>query len=330
MLNARLSHIAIAVIAVAILAGAAVIHAQGNPGGSLGCQSEFIDCGGVCTLPAECTSGQGGTDGQGGTSGPGGTGGQQNPTAYLSSLYMWFLGFVGIAALFAIVYGGVLWMFSTSLTSTGEARKWIQNAIFGLVLAGASWLLLNTINPDLVQGFDLQGIIDRAVQSTGAGGGPSSTAPSQPPVTGTGPGTCPGCVSVSSAVPLKPGACAASVCQIAPPLNDKLTQLAQGIAADGKSADYWRVTEAWPPTVQHQNPCHQQATCVDANLNGSMVGQPSEITYFITKAQSTGLLPVYEVTTETRRNQLVSAGVPASSIQIVPQITGEHFSLYNA
>ncbi|OHA09164.1 MAG: hypothetical protein A3B37_01320 [Candidatus Sungbacteria bacterium RIFCSPLOWO2_01_FULL_59_16] len=87
-----------------------------------------------------------------------------NPSTYLSNLYLWFLGFVGIAALFAIVYGGVLWMFSTSLTSTGEARKWITNAIFGIVLAAASFLILNIINPDLVQGFDLNTIIDKALE----------------------------------------------------------------------------------------------------------------------------------------------------------------------
>ena len=86
-----------------------------------------------------------------------------NPSEYLSNLYLWFLGFVGIAALFAFVVGGIMWMFSSSLTSTAEARKWITNAIWGIVLAAASYLILNTINPDLVAGFDLKTVIQRAM-----------------------------------------------------------------------------------------------------------------------------------------------------------------------
>jgi hypothetical protein len=32
----------------------------------------------------------------------------------------------------------------------------------------------------------------------------------------------------------------------------------------------WRVTEPWPPTVNHSSTCHTNGTCVDINLtNGS-------------------------------------------------------------
>src|SRR3989338_8864793 len=57
------------------------------------------------------------------------------PSDYLSGLYKGFLGFVGIAALFAIVYGGVLYMFSgANLTKTEEAKRWIQNSFVGILL----------------------------------------------------------------------------------------------------------------------------------------------------------------------------------------------------
>ena len=71
-------------------------------------------------------SGAGGTQsGSGGSqSGAGGTQPESNTSEYLYNLYIWFLGFVGIAALFSIVRGGILYMFSgTSITSTAEARK---------------------------------------------------------------------------------------------------------------------------------------------------------------------------------------------------------------
>ena len=85
----------------------------------------------------------------------------QTATFYFERLYIWLLGFVGLAALFAIVYGGVLYIFSGAIESTAEAKRWITNAIIGLVIAGGSYLLLYTINPDLVKKFDIQSIIEK-------------------------------------------------------------------------------------------------------------------------------------------------------------------------
>lgn len=86
------------------------------------------------------------------------------PSIYLDKLYIWFLGFVGIAAMFAIVMGGVMYMFAgANLTKTEQAKKWITNAVWGIVLAAVSVLLLRTINPDLVQGFNLEIVIQNAI-----------------------------------------------------------------------------------------------------------------------------------------------------------------------
>lgn len=83
---------------------------------------------------------------------------------YLGNLYIWMFAFVGISALFAIVMGGVMYMFSgTSLTKVDSAKRWIWNAVFGIIIAATSYLLLYIINPDLVEhGFDLEQIISTA------------------------------------------------------------------------------------------------------------------------------------------------------------------------
>ncbi len=105
------------------------------------------------------------TGGAGTKSGGAGTESTSDPSKYLNNLYRWFLGAVGISALFAIVLGGVLYMFSgTSLTKTENARRWNSNGIWGIVLAAISFLLLYTINPDLVtHGFDLNKVIENAL-----------------------------------------------------------------------------------------------------------------------------------------------------------------------
>lgn len=97
------------------------------------------------------------------TGGPLGTTGG-SPGNYLSNIYLWFIGFVGIAALFMIVAGGITYMFSgTNLTKVEQGRQWITNAIWGIVLAAFAVLLLRTINPDLIRGFNFDQIINRAV-----------------------------------------------------------------------------------------------------------------------------------------------------------------------
>lgn len=116
------------------------------------------------------TTGAGGGPGGGPCGGPtGGPGG--GPTSvsdYLGNLYLWFLGFVGIAALWAFVYGGVLYMFSgANPTLVGKAKTQIVNGIFGLLLAAGSYLLLYTINPDLIEhGFNLENIVCGIQQRT--------------------------------------------------------------------------------------------------------------------------------------------------------------------
>lgn len=85
----------------------------------------------------------------------------ESPSTFLDNLYIWMLGFVGLAALFAIVYGGILYIFSGAIESTAEARRWITNAFWGLLIAALSFLILYTINPELVRKFDIESIIRR-------------------------------------------------------------------------------------------------------------------------------------------------------------------------
>ena len=83
---------------------------------------------------------------------PGGpeTGEEVTLSEYIRYIYLFGLGLVGIAALGALVYGGFMYMLSGTITSQEEAKSWIWGAISGLVLALAAYLILNTINPDLV------------------------------------------------------------------------------------------------------------------------------------------------------------------------------------
>ncbi|MDO8495616.1 MAG: hypothetical protein Q7S32_03845 [bacterium] len=71
----------------------------------------------------------------------------------ISQIYTWSLTIVGIAAFVQIVYGG--WQVLTAFGNTGkvgEAMSRISNAVLGIVLLFSSYLILKTINPNLVGG----------------------------------------------------------------------------------------------------------------------------------------------------------------------------------
>ena len=69
---------------------------------------------------------------------------------YINYLYLFSLSLVGVAALVSLIIGGFMYMLSDTVTSKDKAREYISGAIYGLILALAAYLILNTINPDLV------------------------------------------------------------------------------------------------------------------------------------------------------------------------------------
>jgi len=72
---------------------------------------------------------------------------------FASMLNLLFKVFITVGALFAVgtlVWGGIMYMASGATGEIGEAKKRMQAAIYGLLLLAGSWLILNTINPQLL------------------------------------------------------------------------------------------------------------------------------------------------------------------------------------
>lgn len=70
---------------------------------------------------------------------------------YLSYIFIFGLTIVGATALLMITYGAIRYIASASNPSMkGEAKDIINKALLGMGLLLISYLLLKTINPDLV------------------------------------------------------------------------------------------------------------------------------------------------------------------------------------
>ncbi|MCR4306846.1 MAG: pilin [Candidatus Yonathbacteria bacterium] len=97
-----------------------------------------------------------------------------NPGEYFNKIYRLMVGVAGVLAVIMIVIGGLEYIASAANPSAkASAKNRIWAAIGGLLLALSSYLILQTINPDLVN-FNLNIIkSDNLYQKTGGstGGG---------------------------------------------------------------------------------------------------------------------------------------------------------------
>jgi len=72
-------------------------------------------------------------------------------TDYIKTIYLFAMGIAGVLAMALIVVGGFQWLTATGNTGTiSQAKARINNALLGLAVLLLAYLLLNTINPALV------------------------------------------------------------------------------------------------------------------------------------------------------------------------------------
>jgi len=70
---------------------------------------------------------------------------------YIRAIYQYGIGVVGILAAVVLMFGGLLWLTAGGDAGrVSEAKEWIKASLLGLVIALCSYIILLTINPDLV------------------------------------------------------------------------------------------------------------------------------------------------------------------------------------
>ncbi len=84
---------------------------------------------------------------------PGGC--QTNLSTYVQGAFNLIVGLAAVLAFVMLTYGGVLYMTSDAVFKKSEGKKYVNNALIGLLLVIASYVILYTINPSIVS-FNLQ------------------------------------------------------------------------------------------------------------------------------------------------------------------------------
>ena len=77
---------------------------------------------------------------------------EANLPLYIKKIYNFAIGVIAIIAVVMIMIGGLQWIFAAGNPGTiSQAKSNITAAVSGLILALASYVILNTINPSLVE-----------------------------------------------------------------------------------------------------------------------------------------------------------------------------------
>ena len=69
---------------------------------------------------------------------------------YISAVYNYMVGIVAIVAAIMIVYGGFLYIVGSSGAKVQQGKTIIVDAVMGLLLVLGAYIILSTINPDLI------------------------------------------------------------------------------------------------------------------------------------------------------------------------------------
>ncbi|MBI3638235.1 hypothetical protein HY227_00635, partial [Candidatus Wolfebacteria bacterium] len=212
----------------------------------------------------------------------------------VQKVYKIGMGVAGASALGVIIFGAVIMLLSGGNASKRqEGMEWIKAASYGLLLLLGSYIILRTINPDLIDIGKTQERMDTSMPAMGVPGGGS-------PASNTGTPKCSNCVPFSqwensAKFNLKDGkdgswACAGgrSNCQLPQEVVNKLNRLSEEADKLGLKRSDWQVTEGFPPTVPHIDSCHNNGTCVDIALTDKAGATQDKVNKLMQAARNAG------------------------------------------
>ena len=82
--------------------------------------------------------------------GTGGANAADSFPAYAQAIFTTILSLLVVLSVLMIIWGGFSYIVSTIPSVKMGGKERVQGAIYGLLLALCAWLILNTINPDIL------------------------------------------------------------------------------------------------------------------------------------------------------------------------------------
>lgn len=256
-----------------------------------------------------------------------------NAEIYIPGLINLAIAVAGAAAVLRIIYGGFLYISSDAINKKKEGIGVIKETFWGLFFVLSAWAIVYTLREGSdgqiefnlnIPTQELKANENSAGTSTGGGQGvgcqgdcPYSYVKGNTTIRYKDCNSC--SIATSFLLDIKDTLVNGQRTMINTNLGNKLKELKS--LGDTPS---FKVTETWPPTVNHRNQKQYDGTSVDISL---ITPSASNISFFLRNSERLGINAVYEVGTQAKKTSYVNQGVPANKIIVVSYITGEHFSI---
>ncbi len=215
------------------------------------------------------------------------------PGAYVSGFYNFALMIGGVLAFGAIVYGGILYATSAGNSSKqSEGRSWITSALLGLLLLAGAYLILYTINPNLVnlslptlQAINIEAPTSGSSDGNGCASGTCQTLSNCTVTSVTNCGAAQGMIDTMACIQQKD-----------PNLS-------------------YRVTEGYPPTVAHSSAGHNTGCAIDVKVTSANTCQSISALQAAASACGTNALNEYASCSGTTYKTTTGNNVHINSIK---------------
>ena len=97
---------------------------------------------------------------------------------YIPGVFTFAIGIAGVLAVIMIIVGGIEYMSTDAFQGKNNAKNKITNALGGLLLTLSAWLILYTVNPNLIDfNLDIKKIEIKSSAEGGVGGGIGGAIP---------------------------------------------------------------------------------------------------------------------------------------------------------
>jgi hypothetical protein len=222
----------------------------------------------------------------------------------INRLYRFAIVLASSVGVLFIVIAGYLYMSADgNKEAIDKAKGILASTIASLVILFIGYILLRAINPDLIKFQQIQPnsvVVKDPIPCPNVNGKPVTDGKCVPfprndiSFEGFGggnislvgaTGACAGCSDFSSKLTFNSTLRAGQNTFLQPALISKLEVL------KSKNST-WRVSEAYPPTVQHSSSCHYNGGCADISLNSAATS--ASINQLCKDAKAAGLTVVNE------------------------------------
>ena len=240
-------------------------------------------------------------------------------TDYMNIIFDLFIGICAVLAFLMLVIGGIQYMGSELISSKEAAKSQVTNALLGLLVAFSAWMILNTINPKLLD-FCLSKNLPTVKFTISEDIGDEATTYDGKNIVQyetykewAANNACPGQTGKESETCIKLETTTLPKKYPNKSLEKDTLLKMQDFDNRMKSVGIvWYITEAFPPTSVHRSRCHNNGTCLDLNITDPT---PEKIKKVIDGLMSLGMCTNYEVVSGgITRESLNSVGIPNTRI----------------